>query len=316
MKVVFTFEPPAEMRKEIRSSFPYVEFHFFQNVDLAETEMESSEVIVTYGEDLTDEHIERAAELKWIMVTSAGIERMPLKAIKEKNILVTNARGIHKTPMAEFTIGLLLDHARNFQLQWKNQQQRIWDKNIPQAELKNQSIAIVGAGAIGQEIARLAKAFRMNVFGINSSGTIKENFDEMYSLENISTPLEKADYVVSILPSTEQTVQFYQMNHFEKMKNTAVFINLGRGDVVKEEILIEALNKKEIAHAYLDVFQTEPLPKNHPLWGMENVTITPHISSTTKNYLPRALDIFQKNLHTYINNKGQFINVIDSERGY
>ncbi|MGE8207576.1 D-2-hydroxyacid dehydrogenase [Heyndrickxia sp. NPDC080065] len=316
MKIVFTFEPPFEMKADLNSSYPDIQFHYFQNAELAKEDMKNTEVIVTYGEDLDDEHIYQAEKLKWIMVTSAGLERMPFKAIKEKNILVTNARGIHKIPMAEFTIGLILDYAKSFQRLWKNNRSKVWDKSTPLNELHNKTMMIVGAGAIGQEIARLAKAFGMNVIGVNTSGGSLENFDKMVTLENISAVLDKADFIVSILPSTKKTIHYFKRSHFEQMKETAVFINIGRGDVVEEEILMDALKNKEIAHAYLDVFQVEPLPENHPFWSMENVSITPHISSTTKNYLPRALDIFRINLHTYTNNKERFINVIDLERGY
>ena len=109
---------------------------------------------------------------------------------------------------------------------------------------------------------------------------------------------------------------FLSASDFESMKKSAVFINIGRGDVVQEEVLMTALNHQEISHAYLDVFEVEPLPKSHPFWKMSNVNSTPHISSTTMNYLPRALEIFRKNLHTYMNNDHDFINVIDPERGY
>ena len=97
---------------------------------------------------------------------------------------------------------------------------------------------------------------------------------------------------------------------------SAVFINIGRGDLVKEEVLMAALQERKIAHAYLDVFYTEPLGEAHPFWTMENVTVTPHISSLTKNYMPRSFEIFKDNLHTYIKNGVDYINVIDLDRGY
>lgn len=316
MKIVFTFDPPDHLKKTLQSNFSNVQFYFFHDVTVAEQEMKTAEVIVTYGEDLNDEHIRKAENLQWIMVTSAGLERMPLKIISERNILITNARGVHKIPMAEFTMGLILDYVKSFQRLWNNQKEMIWDKSKPLSELNGQTLLIVGAGAIGQEIARLAKAFGMKVYGVNSSGMPKEYFDEMFTLNHVNAVFDQVDFLVSLLPSTEKTVGFYKKTDFEKMKSSLVFINIGRGDVVEEEILIDALNNHQIAHAYLDVFEQEPLSKGHPFWTMDNVSITPHISSTTRNYLPRALDIFEKNLHTYINNVGQLINVIDPERGY
>jgi len=128
--------------------------------------------------------------------------------------------------------------------------------------------------------------------------------------------LPKADFIVSVLPSTKETKHFLEKNHFDLMKNSSVFINIGRGDLIQEDVLMAALQEGKIAHAYLDVFYTEPLAEDHPFWRMENVTVTPHISSLTKNYMPRSFEIFKQNLHTYIKKDADFINVIDMDRGY
>ena len=128
--------------------------------------------------------------------------------------------------------------------------------------------------------------------------------------------LPKADFIVSILPSTPKTRNVLTEDHFVAMKNSAVFINIGRGDLVNEDVLLQALNHNEIAHAFLDVFEKEPLVKDHPFWKMNNVTVTPHLSSVTKNYLPRSFEIFKYNLKTYLNHTGEYMNVIDLKKGY
>ena len=166
------------------------------------------------------------------------------------------------------------------------------------------------------KLLRLAKAFRMKTIGVNRSGKGVGNIDELYLTEQMMDALPKADFIVSILPSTPKTKRLLSKDHFVAMKNTAVFINIGRGDLVDEFLLLRALEKNEIAHAFLDVFEKEPLVKDHPFWKMKNVTVTPHLSSVTQNYLPRALEIFKHNLNTYLNKTGDYMNVIDLKKGY
>jgi phosphoglycerate dehydrogenase-like enzyme len=316
MKIIVTFQPKEEFITDLKNSFPEVEFLFYKKIKEAEDELPNAEVIVTMGEDLTDYHIERSKQCKWIMVTSAGLEKMPFEAIKKRGILVTNARGIHKIPMAEFTIGLMLQHAKQLQAVWEQENDAVWSRRLPTSELSESSLLILGAGAIGGEIARLAKAFHMNVSGVNSTGLTGDHFDDMFTLQTFRDQLPKADYIVSVLPSTSETKGILEVDHFEQMKDSAVFINIGRGDLVEESVLLEVQEKNLIRHMYLDVFDQEPLPENHPFWKAASITVTPHLSSITKKYMPRALEIFKKNLFTYSNNMDNYINLIDTERGY
>jgi phosphoglycerate dehydrogenase-like enzyme len=316
MKVLFTFIPPQPLKQDIESSFKGVEFKFFEGILPAEDSLGEAEVIVTFGEDLTNDHILKAKNLRWIMVVSAGLELMPLEMIKERNILVTNVRGIHKIPMAEFTFGLMLQYSKQLPRIRKQEENRIWKRDFPGSELCGQQMLILGAGAIGGEVARLGKAFRMKVSGVNTSGEKAEYFDDMYTMDNLKDSLNEADYIISVLPSTKETRYLLKKEHFLCMKESAVFINIGRGDLFQEEVLIEAMENKELAHAFLDVFEKEPLEDGHPFWKMERVTVTPHLSSRTEHYLPRSLDIFKNNLTTYLNNGNDYINEIDAERGY
>lgn len=316
MKIVSSILPPSYIQDEIKAEFPNVEFIFNKGIKAVEDSMRDADVFITYGEDLTSEHINNAQNLKWIMVMSAGVEKMPFSSCINKNILVTNAKGIHKTPMAEFTIGLMLQHTKQMRELWKQEQREEWNRRVPIGELNDKKLLVLGTGAIGGEVARLAKAFNMHTIGVNRSGRIVEFVDEVHKQIDLDNALPEADFIVSVLPSTEETKHLLKSHHFQLMKGSAVFINIGRGDLVEEKILIDALVNKEIAHAYLDVFYSEPLKEGHPFWKMENVTVTPHISSITKSYLPRAFNIFKHNLHTYIKNKENFINVIDLGRGY
>lgn len=314
MKIYSSILPAETLQEDVKKEFPQVSFEFHKGIK--EELFLNAEIFLTYGEDLTEELIYKADKLKWIMVMSAGLDRMPFEACKKRGILVTNVRGIHKIPMAEFTIGMMLQHVKQMRSLWTNEQTKAWERKLPMGELYGKTLLILGIGAIGGEVARLAKAFNMKTIGVNRSGRESKWADEIYTMDNYREAMPEADFIVSVMPSTNETKHFLNASDFEIMKDTAVFINIGRGDLVKDEVLTAALQEKKIAHAYLDVFYEEPMKESHPFWTMDNVTVTPHISSLTKNYLPRSFEIFKHNLHTYIKNGSDYLNVIDMDRGY
>ncbi|UFU00158.1 D-2-hydroxyacid dehydrogenase [Radiobacillus kanasensis] len=316
MNVLSTAKLPEYLKDELVHTYPSLEFSFKKSMEEALPHLDHAEILLTYGEDLNEDLIDQAKALKWIMVLSAGMDEMPFQRIKERNILVTNSRGIHQIPMAEYAISMLLQVSRQAKTLLENQNNHVWDRRVPMTEISGSTMTIVGSGAIGQELARLAKAFRMKTIGVSRSGQAKEYFDVVYPSSQIEKALPEADFVVSILPSTEETHSFYKKEHFQVMKDSAVFLNMGRGDVVKSEVLLEALNNEEMAHAILDVTDPEPLPKEHSLWDHKNVTITPHLSGQSVHYLPRAIDIFKTNLDVYLHGKDTYENKIDLDKGY
>jgi phosphoglycerate dehydrogenase-like enzyme len=314
MLILSTIIPNESIQTKMMDAFP--DLNFIYQEGWTDEPLNEAEILITYGEDLNEEIIGKAANLKWIMVMSAGLELMPFKAIEERGILVTNARGIHKIPMAEYTIGMLLQYEKKLKLLMKNEREELWHRKIEVGELNGKTMLILGAGAIGGEVARLGKAFRMTTMGVNRSGKPVDSIDRLYTLDNILEAVPEADYIVSVLPSTDETKGLLQKEHFKAMKETAVFVNIGRGDLINDEVLIEALEAGELAHAILDVFDPEPLGKGHPFWKMENVTVTPHLSSKSGEYLPRTFAIFEKNMREYLKAGKDFINVIDLSRGY
>jgi phosphoglycerate dehydrogenase-like enzyme len=306
-----------EIKAQMKERFPEEAFHFHNKMNEATLDLNKAEVLITYGEDLTEELVERADSLKWIMVISAGLDKMPFKALQKKNILITNARGIHKTPMAEYTISMMLQVSRKAKELMENQKQHIWDRKVPMNEISGKTIGILGTGAIGTEVARLAKAFNMNTIGFNTSGRSVVHFDSIVDQEGIGKLYEESDFIVNVLPSTPLTKGFIGTDAFSQMKSSAVLINIGRGTTIVEHELIEALKEKSIAHAVLDVFEKEPLAQDSPLWDMENVTATPHLSGISPQYQERAIEIFSDNLKLYrINKINEMINIIPYDRGY
>ncbi|MCF6139336.1 D-2-hydroxyacid dehydrogenase [Pseudalkalibacillus berkeleyi] len=316
MFIVSSAKIRSRIQETLLKDYPNINFQFCKNIDEAEEYLPKAEVLLTYGEDLTSEMIQKASKLQWIHVLSAGLDKMPAKSIADRDILVTNARGIHQIPMGEYTIAMMLQVVRSLAEIRQNQADKVWSRRIPMNELHGKTIGVLGAGAIGSEIARLAKAFNMKTIGMNRSGRSVEYFDEVVMMEDLNDILDRVDFLVSVLPKTIETESLLKKEHFEKMQEHAVFINIGRGTTVDQEGLIEAMNEKQIAHAVLDVMVEEPLPTDSTLWEMKNVTITPHISGVTPQYQDRAIEQFKRNLHVYQTGEGNYMNKIDLNRGY
>lgn len=313
MEILFTFVPREDQQQRMKNEFPEVDFHFLYR---DKTRLASADIIVTYGEDLTAEDIKSAEKVKWIMVASAGIEKLPHQAIEARGITVSNVKGIHKTPMAESALAHLLALKRALPVIYENQRNQQWERKIPSSELSGTTALILGPGAIGAEIGRLLQAFGVQTIGCNRSGAQAPNMNEMVSFKKILDKLPEADYVISVLPSTAETKQLLKVEHFKAMKNTAIFMNFGRGDLVTDSVLVNALQEKEISFAVLDVFEQEPLPADHSYWSMDNVVVSPHISSKSGKYVDRTLDIFIPNLQKWLIDQSVPTNLVDMEKGY
>lgn len=300
--------------EKLKADFPEVQFFFNKKAD--EVSIEEYEIIVTYGEDITPEVLDRATSLKWIMVASAGVEKMPLAEIAASGIVISNVRGIHKTPMAETVLAHILSLGRALPTLAEQQSRKEWNTKVRQSELRGSTALILGPGAIGSEIGRLLQVFGVRTIGCNNSGDPAQFMDETIQFDGLLSKLPEADIVVSVLPSTAKTKGLLTERHFQTMKESAVFMNFGRGDLVKESILVKALKNGGIGHAVLDVFEKEPLPAESELWDLSNVTISPHVSSHSGKYIERALEFFTENLEKWQTGDRKLTNLIDPEKGY
>ncbi|AKG05077.1 MULTISPECIES: D-2-hydroxyacid dehydrogenase [Salimicrobium] len=306
---------PEDLQQWLDEKYPSLEFRYCHGMKEGEPFLEEADILVTYGEDLDKEKIEKAVNLKWIMVMSAGMDRMPFEAIRERGVLVTNVRGIHAQPMAEYAIGMFLQNAKRMKELHLQEKESRWNRRLEFQEMNGHTMTLLGTGAIASETARLAKCFNMKTVGVSRSGEAKKHFDEVFRIDQLTEALETGDYVTAVLPSTEETRGLLRKEHFEAMPAHAVFLNMGRGELVSTDVLLEAVQEGLISHAILDVMEEEPLPAEHALWREENITVTPHISGITSRYLPRGFEIFDRNIKAYIENE-TMENVIDLERGY
>ena len=312
--IYFTFEPREDLKQPLLAQFPQVDFLFDKKLDVEK--LAQTDVLVTYGEDSKEEHLQHADKLQWIFVASAGIEKMPAEAIAKRNILVSNVRGIHKKPMTESILAHILSLKRVLPFIYEQQQKKEWNKKARPTELNGSTALIIGPGAIGGEVGRILQAFDVHTIGCNRSGNEAPYMNETYKLEDLKEQLPKADIVLSMLPSTKETKHMLTREHFELMKSSAIFMNFGRGDLVETDTLVGVLQDELIEHAVLDVYEIEPLPADSPLWDLNNVTLSPHFSSHSSRYLERSLDIFKPSLEKWLNGERNLENKMDILRGY
>jgi phosphoglycerate dehydrogenase-like enzyme len=258
-----------------------------------------------------------APHLKWIQLTSAGADRLLGSGFIEDGIVVTTVSGLHATPIGEFIIGAMLQFAKGANRTSRAQVRHEWTRFAP-TELRGKTVGIIGIGHIGEEAARLAKAFGCRVIATRRSATSvtsAEYADEVRPADDLLRVLGESDYVVLSMPLTPETRGMIGERELRAMKPTAVLVNIARGPVTVEADLIRALSEGWIAGAALDVFDQEPLPPESPFWDMENVIVTPHISGGTEIYNARATRIFAGNLRRWLAG-APLENVVDPARGY
>lgn len=221
--------------------------------------------------------INKFENLKYIQLTSAGYDRVPMDYVKEHNIEIYNARGVYSIPMAEFAISGVLQLYKNSKFFIKNQQNKIWEKDRNLIELYGKTVCIVGCGSVGTECAKRFKAFGCKVFGVDLVTIQDVNFDDIIHLEKLDEILPKSDVVILTLPLTKDTYHIIDKKRLDNLKDGSVLVNIARGAIVDTEALITALENK-LYGAVLDVFEDEPLLNDSNLWNFENVILTPHNS--------------------------------------
>ncbi|MEP1214548.1 MAG: D-2-hydroxyacid dehydrogenase [Marinobacter sp.] len=256
-----------------------------------------------------------ADKLKWIHATSAGVDALMFPDLIDGDVVVTNARGIFDRTIAEYVLCTILMFAKDFPRSLKLQSEHKWQhRDTERAEGKQ--VLIVGAGSIGGQIARLCKAAGLKPHGIARKPRHDDpDFIAVHGNDDLTEQLGLADFVVIAAPLTPQTEGLFDEKAFQAMRKSARLINIGRGPVVKTDDLIKALNNGDIAGAALDVFEEEPLPAEHPLWDMENVIMTAHMSGDFIGWKRALTDQFLENLDRW--HKGEeLFNFVDKKLGY
>ena len=239
--------------------------------------------------------IEKFTSLRYIQLTSAGFDRVPMEYVQERGINIYSARGVYSIPMAEFAISGVLQLYKQSRFFYENQKKAVWEKHRGLLELFGKTVCVVGCGNVGTECAKRFKAFGCKVIGVDLHSKEDDAYEKIYTLENIDNVLSRADIVVLTLPLTKETHYMMSEDRLAKMKDGAILVNIARGAIVDEQALLKALDKKLLG-AVLDVFEDEPLSANNLLWQKENVILTPHNSFVGEGNADRLEKVIIKNL--------------------
>ncbi len=261
---------------------------------------------------LPDNIIRRAPRLRWIHLQGAGLDAYNATGVFESDIMITYGKGTMATPIAEHVLAFIFALSKNFRRLLINKQIKKWDRFISN-DIDRKTIGIIGLGAIGKQIAQLAKGVGMHVLAmkrtVSQEDKKKHNVDELFPPDRLDHLLSSSDYVVLSAPLTPETTGMIGERELRMMKSSAYFINIARGKMVDEAALIKALKEGWIAGAGLDVFNTEPLPPENELWELPNVIISCHQSAYTPSGRDKPNDLFCENLRRYVAGE-QLLNVV------
>ncbi|MFB6096247.1 MAG: D-2-hydroxyacid dehydrogenase [Haloferacaceae archaeon] len=225
----------------------------------------------------------------------AGTGHLPMDALAEHGVAVTNASGVHGPNIAEHVLGAILSFSRDFHTAFRRRERREW-RSFPTRELAGSTVTVVGLGAIGQAVVDRLEPFDVHTVGVRYTPEKGGPTDEVYGFEGIHEAVADADYVAVAAPLSDATEGLFDSQVFRTMAPESVLVNVGRGPIVDTDALVSALRRNAIRGAALDVTDPEPLPADHPLWGFDNVLLTPHNAGHTPKYWERMADILERNL--------------------
>lgn len=312
---LLTYVSLTEKQKaQIKETAP--SFELIESISDAGDVSEIKAVLGWDKEELKELLSDSNNRLKWIQLTSAGADYVDFDQLKSQGITLTNTSGIHAHAIAESIMGMILNHTRKIGYSLIQQRQKNWEPAEDVSVLNKKTMLIVGAGSIGKQTGKVAQAFGMKTIGMNRSGGSVDFMDELVTQDQLQKVLPKADIVVNILPLTDETKNLFDLEKFKRMKSSAIFVNVGRGQSVVTKDLLKALDNKDIAYAALDVVDEEPLPEGHPIYEREDILLTPHIAGNLEDYTAEVFSIFIENLHQLSQGKKIEKNVVDLEAGY
>lgn len=314
MKILVTLPLDERQKNRLEMNFKHQEFVYCLAEDVTKEVIRDAEVILG---NLDPAFLQYAEELKWLQLNNAGTEGFCDGALP-KGVMLTNATGAYGLAISEHMIGVLFELQKKLNLYEKNQREHLWKKEGHVQVIEGSRVLVIGLGDIGTAFARKMKALGCRTTGIKRrEGRKPEGVDDLYTLERLDRELPKADIVALSLPGNEDTRHILNEERIALLKKNAVVINVGRGITVDTEALTRALQEGRIAGACLDVTDPEPLPPEHPLWEMENVILTPHVSGgySLPETLERILTICIENLECYVV-KRPLRNLIDFRTGY
>jgi phosphoglycerate dehydrogenase-like enzyme len=317
--VVLRADPGARHRERLAREFPHVDFPLAETPEALAGVLAEAEALVG-GTSMTAETLASAPRLRWLQATSAGVEDFLIPELQQRSITLTNFSGVAAPNIAEHVLALILAFARGLKPLLERQARREWpeeDREVPTFELSGQILGVVGMGDIGDEVARRAHALGMRVLATQRHEEEPPAYVErlLTGEDGLDELLPIADHLVLCLPLTAQTRHTIAADELARMQPSAYLYNIGRGDLIDQDALVEALRQGRISGAGLDVSIPEPLPPESPLWDAPNVLITGHTAGETPRYWDRGIELVVDNLRRFLANE-PLRNVVDTRAGY
>lgn len=252
--------------------------------------------------------------LRWLHLLTAGSERLFEMGLDKGSYRISKSTGVNAVAVAEYVMGAMLFFSKQFGAFLAQQQERLW-RRMWLSELYGKKVVIIGLGHIGRAIAERSLAMGMQVVGVSHHGQPVPGIPQVVSSERLKVALEQAHFLVISVPLTSSTRSMVDRSLLLSLPPGSFVVDVSRGGVLDEKSLVDALQSGHLGGAALDVFETEPLPANSPLWTLPNVLLTPHVAGTTERFMERALDIFASNLHS-LEETGDLVTPVDRGLGY
>jgi phosphoglycerate dehydrogenase-like enzyme len=312
MHKILILSRQAEEYQHLLEAAKLPDIQIFSATDVPKAKAAGSDFEIIFGEPrLMRDLLASLPRLRWVQSMSAGVEQL-LDPSLPRDYLLTNARGVFGGLMSEYVFGYILYHERHIFERYQAQQEHRWDRSTT-GMIRGKTIGLLGVGSIGAHLARTAKHFGMTVRGYTRSSESCSEVDRYFHGDTLLDFAKGLDYLVSVLPNTSETYHIVDASLLNALPPHALFINVGRGSALDESALIEALTTKKIAGAVLDVFEHEPLPKEHPFWNTPNLLITFHTSAPS---LPADIaQLFIENYRRFLSNE-ELMYRVDFVRGY
>lgn len=303
MKSILVIEWFAEQyRTRIAAAYPDVEIRLATSDAAAASQIRDVSALFAFGASLNEDLIGLAGKLEWLQFLSSGTDALSRLPSLRPHVVVTSSHGVHGPPVSEMAFLHMLNLARDYARIRRNQDRRLWEE-FDQGLLHRKTVVILGVGLIAEDFAARCKAFGMTVIGVSGAPRPHPSFDRMYPRSEFVEAAGFADFLVLLAPLTEETRGIVGARLLAAMKPSAFLINLARGPVCDEQALLAALRERRIAGAGLDAHWAEPLPPEHPLWGMDHVMITPHIAGRSDRYADLVMPILLHNLGCFLDGR-------------
>ena len=317
MKIMVTSLITEKFRSELTDEFPDIEFTFEEDPERNLDKVSQCDVFMGFP---SRDVFLAADKIRWLHCPGTGIDRiMEIPEVIDSDVVVTNARGPHTSPMADHGMAMVLTFAHRLRQLWDDQKEKIWNPpgyDQQMISLAETTMGILGVGGIGSAMARRAAAFGIRVYGIDKDVTLSpQGVLEIWDTDRLDELLSMSDWFVVAVPYTSETHHLLDHSRLSKLKSGSRIIVLSRGGILDERALIKGIENGSIAGAGLDVTEVEPLPQDSPLWDHPNIILSPHVSALTREMWDGRREIFKENLRRYLSNK-PFLYACDKTRGY